>query len=355
MLSAVEGVDENAPVAVGVPVKDPNHTLPSRRFSGGKTKPSHARSRAAAAAILQIVLGVAFGAAVVILARRALRAASDGRAKVSAHSTRTAHATEPGSPPKRATAPETHERDRETRALVASLAESNAALETSLSREKEVTARLWTLVDALRFETAAVKSLARRETCDAESLAPLCASLSDEPQYHLPARVARRTSDLRFRRLWGSPNDDPSPVSPTELLAITVGTKLMSRVDEVVRRFDERTVQVVLFHYDGAVDAWSKFPWSENAVHVSAEKQSKWWFAKRFLHPDIVEPYERVWVWDEDIDVTGVAGASANALETASSSAAAAPTSRGRAAPRKEAPFDPKAYARIVTENCLEK
>jgi hypothetical protein len=24
------------------------------------------------------------------------------------------------------------------------------------------------------------------------------------------------------------------------------------------------------------------------AVHVSAAKQSKWWFAKRFLHPDVV-------------------------------------------------------------------
>ena len=44
-------------------------------------------------------------------------------------------------------------------------------------------------------------------------------------------------------------------------------------------------------------------PWSRDAIHVSARKQSKWWFAKRFLHPDVVEPYDFVFLWDEDIDV----------------------------------------------------
>jgi hypothetical protein len=28
------------------------------------------------------------------------------------------------------------------------------------------------------------------------------------------------------------------------------------------------------------------------------------WYAKRFLHPDIVEPYEYIFIWDEDLDVT---------------------------------------------------
>jgi hypothetical protein len=29
-----------------------------------------------------------------------------------------------------------------------------------------------------------------------------------------------------------------------------------------------------------------------------------WWYAKRFLHPDIVEPTEYIFIWDEDLDVT---------------------------------------------------
>jgi len=28
------------------------------------------------------------------------------------------------------------------------------------------------------------------------------------------------------------------------------------------------------------------------------------WCSKRFLHLDIVEPYEYIFIWDEDLDVT---------------------------------------------------
>ena len=38
---------------------------------------------------------------------------------------------------------------------------------------------------------------------------------------------------------------------------------------------------VILFHYDGEVDAWRTLPWSDDVVHVSVSKQSKWWYAKR--------------------------------------------------------------------------
>lgn len=27
------------------------------------------------------------------------------------------------------------------------------------------------------------------------------------------------------------------------------------------------------------------------------------WFAKRFLHPDFVEPYDFIFIWDEDLDL----------------------------------------------------
>lgn len=27
------------------------------------------------------------------------------------------------------------------------------------------------------------------------------------------------------------------------------------------------------------------------------------WYAKRFLHPDIVAPYEYIFIWDEDLGV----------------------------------------------------
>lgn len=34
---------------------------------------------------------------------------------------------------------------------------------------------------------------------------------------------------------------------------------------------------VMLFHYDGVVDAWRDLEWSAHAIHVSAINQTKWW------------------------------------------------------------------------------
>ncbi|KAI7992266.1 UDP-xylose transporter 1 [Camellia lanceoleosa] len=42
---------------------------------------------------------------------------------------------------------------------------------------------------------------------------------------------------------------------------------------------------------------------SERAIHVSVRKQTKWWYAKRFLHPDIIAAYEYIFIWDEDLGV----------------------------------------------------
>ena len=90
---------------------------------------------------------------------------------------------------------------------------------------------------------------------------------------------------------------------------------------------------ILLFHYDGRVTEWDEFEWSKRAIHISVRKQTKWyvsvsnvlivlqllwnncllkvclptytsrWYAKRFLHPDIVSAYEYIFIWDEDLGV----------------------------------------------------
>ncbi|CBI22818.3 unnamed protein product, partial [Vitis vinifera] len=59
----------------------------------------------------------------------------------------------------------------------------------------------------------------------------------------------------------------------------------------------------LLFHYDGRTTEWDEFEWSKRAIHVSVRRQTKWWYAKRFLHPDIVAPYDYIFIWDEDLGV----------------------------------------------------
>ncbi|KAK8996111.1 hypothetical protein V6N11_076359 [Hibiscus sabdariffa] len=89
----------------------------------------------------------------------------------------------------------------------------------------------------------------------------------------LPPGIVSPMSDIYPCRLWGKPSE-----------------------------FSENFT-IVLFHYDGQTSEWDEFEWSRRAIHVSARKQSKWWYAKRFLHPDIVAPYDYIFIWDEDLGV----------------------------------------------------
>ncbi|KAI9077954.1 hypothetical protein K1719_040083 [Acacia pycnantha] len=119
----------------------------------------------------------------------------------------------------------------------------------------------------------------------------------------LPRGIVSNTSDFKTQRLSDPPGrshvkkiDIKANVSPN-LLAVTVGIKQKDL-------FLASDFLVMLFHYDGFVDEWKDFGWStDQVIQVSVNNQSKWWFAKRFLHPDIVADYGYIFLWDEDLGV----------------------------------------------------
>lgn len=118
----------------------------------------------------------------------------------------------------------------------------------------------------------------------------------------LPERIVSRTSDLQMRPLWG--NIKNKRLKPSlSLLAVAVGRRQKDIVNLTVEKFLKNDFVVMLFHYDGIVDEWQEFGWNNHVIHVSAINQTKWWFAKRFLHPDIVAEYEYIFLWDEDLGV----------------------------------------------------
>lgn len=120
----------------------------------------------------------------------------------------------------------------------------------------------------------------------------------------LPNGIIQETSDLQFRSLWADPTiEAQQPVSSLSLLAMPVGIRQKDTVDQIIKKFPAENFTVMLFHYDGVVDEWNEFPWSKGAIHIAASNQTKWWFAKRFLHPDVIAPYKYIFVWDEDIGV----------------------------------------------------
>lgn len=170
------------------------------------------------------------------------------------HSLPSSLAPSPGpAPAHSATAEETRLQARLTQ-VTSQLAESTRRLSKSQRTEE----RLWGIVNDLEARTAAATSLASRETCDADELRPYCDALRREPQNSLPARIRARTTDLRARRLWGNPADDPNGTQ-RNLLVLTVGIKQKAGVDAIVSAFDRTDFTVVLFHYDGAVDEWVSF------------------------------------------------------------------------------------------------
>ncbi|KAK8544954.1 hypothetical protein V6N13_066267 [Hibiscus sabdariffa] len=117
----------------------------------------------------------------------------------------------------------------------------------------------------------------------------------------LPPRIVVRESDLFLHRLWGLPTLDLRR-KPKYLATFSVGVDQMNNIDACVKKFSE-DFQILLFHYDGRTNKWDKFEWSKRAIHVSVKKQTKWWYAKRFLHPDVVSAYEYIFIWDEDLGV----------------------------------------------------
>ncbi|MCL7045719.1 hypothetical protein MKW94_018431 [Papaver nudicaule] len=115
----------------------------------------------------------------------------------------------------------------------------------------------------------------------------------------LPPGIVVAESDLYARRLWGEPNEDLA-MKPKYLVTFTVGLSQKSNIDAAIKKFSE-SFTIMLFHYDGQTSEWDDLEWSKRAIHVSVSKQTKWWYAKRFLHPDVVAPYDYIFIWDEDL------------------------------------------------------
>ncbi|KAG8365492.1 hypothetical protein BUALT_Bualt18G0110400 [Buddleja alternifolia] len=121
----------------------------------------------------------------------------------------------------------------------------------------------------------------------------------------LPRGIIEARSDLELKPLWttSSSKSKTSARSSNNLLAMPVGIKQKENVDTIVQKFLLENFTIILFHYDGNMDDWWDLEWSKEAIHIVAHKQTKWWFAKRFLHPAVVSIYDYIFLWDEDLGV----------------------------------------------------
>ncbi|XP_047311029.1 uncharacterized protein LOC124914507 isoform X2 [Impatiens glandulifera] len=119
----------------------------------------------------------------------------------------------------------------------------------------------------------------------------------------LPKGIVSGTSNLDMLPLWGPVSENIVSKTSIGLLAMAVGIKQKEIVKIIVEKFLADDFVVMLFHYDDVVDEWRDLGWNNRVIHVSATNQTKWWFAKRFLHPDLVVEYDYIFLWDEDLGV----------------------------------------------------
>ncbi|KAL8214680.1 hypothetical protein R6Q57_004129 [Mikania cordata] len=121
----------------------------------------------------------------------------------------------------------------------------------------------------------------------------------------LPHGIIQAKSDLELKPLWStSSSKTKDDVSGTHnLLAVPVGLKQKRNVNTIVQKFLKENFTVILFHYDGKVDGWRDLDWHNKVIHIVAHNQTKWWFAKRFLHPAAMSIYDYIFLWDEDLGV----------------------------------------------------
>ncbi|KAF5820769.1 hypothetical protein HanPI659440_Chr01g0005081 [Helianthus annuus] len=121
----------------------------------------------------------------------------------------------------------------------------------------------------------------------------------------LPRGIIEAKSDLELKPLWSTTSSQSKgDVSSTHnLLAVPVGLKQKRNVNTIVQKFLKENFTVILFHYDGKVDGWRDLDWHNKVIHIVAQNQTKWWFAKRFLHPAAVSIYDYIFLWDEDLGV----------------------------------------------------
>jgi hypothetical protein len=42
-------------------------------------------------------------------------------------------------------------------------------------------------------------------------------------------------------------------------------------------QFPKEHFQIVLFHYDNAVEQWDQFEWNNRVIHIQSTGQSKWY------------------------------------------------------------------------------
>ncbi|KNE65461.1 hypothetical protein AMAG_11084 [Allomyces macrogynus ATCC 38327] len=85
------------------------------------------------------------------------------------------------------------------------------------------------------------------------------------------------------------------------LVVVPAGEHAKRRVDRLVAQFGLDQFTFLLCVWDNST--WDEFAWARNVTVVRARGQTKMWFVKRFVPPEVVQNYDYVWLLDDDMAI----------------------------------------------------
>lgn len=118
--------------------------------------------------------------------------------------------------------------------------------------------------------------------------------------YHSPVDLAFGFVEREpgsFERIGSTAPRHPPLARKLGLVTVTVTGKSKQRVHRLLSQFAHSDFGIMLFITDDS--QWTEFAWCADAIAVHAHHQTKYWFAKRYLTPDVVQNYDYIWLWDD--------------------------------------------------------
>ncbi|KNE64729.1 hypothetical protein AMAG_10079 [Allomyces macrogynus ATCC 38327] len=91
----------------------------------------------------------------------------------------------------------------------------------------------------------------------------------------------------------------PTPPRKMGLVAVPVGESAKARIDTLVRQFGLDRFAFMLFIWDHS--DWSEFSWFAQVTAIRVARQAKFWYAKRFIPPEVALHYDYIWLLDDDM------------------------------------------------------
>jgi hypothetical protein len=113
------------------------------------------------------------------------------------------------------------------------------------------------------------------------------------------APIARRRFGASLNCGWLSGSLIPCTFLSRALIVIICGESGKTHVPALVEKFGVLQYRFMLMHYDSS--DWSGYPWYNDVISIRFPKQMKWWYVKRFVTPEMMDSYDYLGVFDEDV------------------------------------------------------